>query len=164
MKPTPMYSTRPTTDDPREVEAWALGEAARRLIDAARDPNNTDALRAALQLNQRLWTIFQAAITEDDCPLPYALRTNIAALSLLVDRETMARMADLDGTKLEQLININRNVAGGLKDGIAAQPTMGTEAPVAEPVAAAPARPMPPRPPVTEPAAPPPTSGLRISI
>lgn len=163
MKPTPMYSTRPTTDDPREVEAWALGEAARRLIDAARDPNNTDALRAALQLNQRLWTIFQAAITEDDCPLPYALRTNIAALSLLVDRETMARMADLDGTKLDQLININRNVAGGLKDGIAAQ-TNPAEAVVADPAATAPARPMPPRPPVTEPAAPMVSGGLRISI
>lgn len=162
MKPTPMYSTRPTTDDPREVEAWALGEAARRLIDAARDPGNTDALRAALQLNQRLWTIFQAAMTEDDCPLPYALRTNIAALSLLVDRETMARMADLDGTKLDVLININRNVAGGLKDGIAAQATPA-EVAVAE-SAAAPNRAIPPRPPVTEPAAPMVSGGLRISI
>jgi flagellar biosynthesis regulator FlaF len=161
MKPTPKYSTRPTSDDPRDVEAWALGEAARRLADASREPDNLDALRAALQLNQRLWTIFQAAMTEDDCPLPKDLRTNIAALSLLVDRETMARLVDLDATKLELLININRNIAGGLMDGRAAQArneAAAAPAPVPPPVpaSATTARPADP--------APPKTGGFRISI
>lgn len=116
MKQTAKYAaaSRPPSDDPRDVEAWALAEASRRLIDAARDPDDVEGLRGALQLNQRLWTIFQAAITEEDCPMPPDLRTNVAALSLLVDRETVARLIDLDVTKLETLININRNVAGGL--------------------------------------------------
>ena len=116
MKQTAKYAaaSRPPSDDPRDVEAWALAEASRRLIDASRDPDDIEALRGALQLNQRLWTIFQAAITEEDCPMPPDLRTNVAALSLLVDRETVARLIDLDVTKLETLININRNVAGGL--------------------------------------------------
>ena len=114
MKPTPKYANRPTSDDPRDVEAWALAEAARRLIDASREPVNTEAFQAALKLNQRLWTIFQAAMTEDDCGHPREVRTNIAALSLLVDRETMARLADLNPAKLDVLININRQVASGL--------------------------------------------------
>lgn len=153
MKQTAKYAaaSRPPSDDPRDVEAWALAEASRRLIDAARDPDDVEALRGALQLNQRLWTIFQAAITEDDCPMPADLRTNVAALSLLVDRETVARLIDLDVSKLDTLININRNVAGGLAVKLegapkAAQPSqepVSLDAPsapsfVAPPAAAAP--------------------------
>lgn len=113
MKP-PGYATRPVSDEPRDTESWALTEAARRLIDASRNPSNREALQGALILNQKLWTIFQISISEDDCPLPKTLRENLAALSLLVDRETTARLADLDITKLDTLIQINRAVATGL--------------------------------------------------
>ncbi|HYD70478.1 flagellar biosynthesis regulator FlaF [Azospirillum sp.] len=128
MKQATRYVNRPLSDDPRDTEAWALTEAARRLVDAARAPENSAALQAALQLNQRLWTIFQAAITEPDCTLPRDLRENIAALSLLVDRQTVARLADLDSTKLDTLIQINRSVAAGL-----AQKVGGPEARAPEP-------------------------------
>lgn len=162
MKPTPTYANKPTSDNPRDVEAWALAEASRRLIDAGREPKGGEALRAALQLNQRLWTIFQAAMTEPDCPHPEEVRTNVAALSLMVDRETMARLLDLDGTKLERLIMINRSVASGLtmrpdiplEDapavGAAAQPPVPQPSP--SPVAAKPG--LPPR----APSAPAPTA------
>ncbi|HYH18557.1 MAG TPA: flagellar biosynthesis regulator FlaF [Azospirillum sp.] len=165
MKPTPKYASRPASDDPRDVEAWALAEAARRLIDAGHQPENPEALQAALQLNQRLWTIFQAAMTEDDCPHPLELRTNIAALSLMVDRETLARLADLDGSKLDVLVNINRNVAGGLlaqkENGAAAaiqatQPALAAAAPPAQP-----ARPAAPAAPEATPVS---RESLRISI
>lgn len=169
MKPTAKYASRPQSEDPRDVEAWALAEAARRLIDASRDPEDTDALQAALQLNQRLWTIFQAAITEPDCQMPDDLRTNVAALSLLVDRETMARLADLDASKLDTLININRNVSSGLATRIEGAPTAA-----AQPGAVAqhapmgmmpPQAPMPPRPAAPAADAPQlPREGLRISI
>ena len=43
MKPTPTYANKPTSDNPRDVEAWALAEAARRLIDASRNPDNVEA-------------------------------------------------------------------------------------------------------------------------
>ncbi|WP_207462701.1 flagellar biosynthesis regulator FlaF [Azospirillum sp. SYSU D00513] len=150
MKPTPKYVSRPSSEDPRDVEAWALAEAARRLIDAGRD-GSAEALQGALQLNQRLWTIFQAAMTEDDCGHPPEVRTNIAALSLLVDRETMARLADLDGSKIDTLVNINRQVASGLLQQLqagAAQAAAPAQAPAAAPAGAAhtgaaPHRPMP---------------------
>lgn len=185
MKQTAKYAaaSRPPSEDPRDVEAWALAEASRRLIDASRKPDDTEALRGALQLNQRLWTIFQAAITEDDCPMPPDLRTNVAALSLMVDRETVARLVDLDVTKLDLLININRNVAGGLStkiDGAPVAPPQPSQAPVSlapqpAPVAAAPPPPplRSPLPGLSRPAAPaapakdanqPPRESLRISI
>lgn len=183
MKPTAKYAnaSRPVSDDPRDVEAWALAEASRRLIDAARDPDNTDGLRAALQLNQRLWTIFQAAITEDDCVMPQDLRTNVAALSLMVDRETVARLIDLDVSKLDVLISINRNVASGLSQKVEGAPVAEAPSAAAPPPAAAAAapalRPPPalnqPLPGLTRPAAPaapakdagqPPRESLRISI
>lgn len=141
MKPTPKYVSKPVSDDARDVEAWALSEAARRLIDASRNPDNWEAFQNALLLNQRLWTIFQAAISEPDCPMPQDMRTNIAALSLMVDRETMARLADQDVTKLDTLININRNVSSGLSQKIgapaAAQPTAAAPPPGAAPVSPA---------------------------
>lgn len=164
MKPTPKYANRPTSEDPRDVEAWALAEAARRMIDASRSPDDKETLRAALQLNQRLWTIFQAAITEPDCVMPEDLRTNIAALSLLVDRETMARLADLDATKLDTLISINRNVSSGLSQKVEGAP-VAQAAPPPTPVYAAPQAPAAPRPaaPSAEPS-PIPRESLRISI
>lgn len=91
-----------------------MTEAARRLIDARRSPGNSKALHDALILNQKLWTIFQSAIIEEDCPLPKDLRENLAALSILVDRETTARLIDQDAEKLDTLIEVNRNVASGL--------------------------------------------------
>lgn len=177
MKPTPTYANKPTSDNPRDVEAWALAEAARRLIDAARKRDD-EAFIAALQLNQRLWTIFQAAMTEEDCGHPPEVRTNIAALSLLVDRETTTRLVDMDFDKVETLVNINRNVASGLtaqaqalaaaQQAQQAAPQAGAPMPAAPQPAPAqaampPRAPMPPRPPAGE-APQAPREPLRISI
>ncbi len=165
MKPTPTYANKPTSDNPRDVEAWALAEAARRII-AASHAKDESAYREALQLNQRLWTIFQAAITEEDCGHPPEVRTNIAALSLLVDRETTSRLIDLDFSKIDTLVNINRNVASGLTaqgEFIAAQ--QATQPPPPAPGQPAGMRPaVPPRPMGQSDAPPVNRESLRISI
>lgn len=114
MKPAVGYSNRPASDSSRDVEAWALIEAARRLLRASQTPDDHDQLRSALIINQRLWTIFQASVTEDDCPLPPELRNNVLMLSMIVDQDTFARLADMDVTKLDRLIDINRQLASGL--------------------------------------------------
>ena len=62
MKAPNGYTSRPSGDDPRSTEAWALGEASRRLALAAKMNDGGEALREALRLNQRLWSIFQAAL------------------------------------------------------------------------------------------------------
>jgi flagellar protein FlaF len=116
MKTAQEYTTRPDSQDPREVEAWALTEAARRIVAATRDASNQGGLRDALLLNQRLWTIFQVSMAEADCPLPDDLRRNIFSLSVIVDRQTTARLVDLDISKLDILLDINRQVAAGLRE------------------------------------------------
>lgn len=108
------YASRPSGDDPRSTEAWALGEASRRLALAARMDDKGVALREALRLNQRLWSIFQAALTEPDCPLPQEIRGNVLALSIMVDRQVMERLGDLDGSKIGPILDINRAIAEGL--------------------------------------------------
>jgi flagellar protein FlaF len=114
MKAPNAYVSRPSGDDPRSTEAWALGEASRRLALAAKMNDKGEALREALRLNQRLWSIFQAALSEPDCPLPKEVRDNVLSLSIMVDRHSMARLIDLDGSKIGPILDINRAIAEGL--------------------------------------------------
>lgn len=137
MKPVNSYVSRPSGDDPRSTEAWALGEASRRLALAAKMNDKGESLREALRLNQRLWSIFQAALTEPDCPLPKDLRENVLALSIMVDRHSVDRLIDLDGSKIGPILDINRAIAEGLAVK-SAQPAAGNK-PAAQP--AAPAKP-----------------------
>ena len=108
------YVSQPAAADPRSTEAWALSEASRRLVVAAKTEDGGKSLRDALILNQRLWTIFQTAMTEPDCPLPREIRDNVLALSIMMDRQILQRLGDLDGSKLQPLLDINRCVAEGL--------------------------------------------------
>ena len=108
------YVSQPAATDPRSTEAWALSEASRRLVVAAKSEDGGKSLRDALVLNQRLWTIFQTAMVEPDCPLPREIRDNVLALSIMMDRQILQRLGDLDGTKLQPILDINRCVAEGL--------------------------------------------------
>ena len=108
------YVSQPAANDPRSTEAWALSEASRRLVVASKTADGGKLLREALILNQRLWTIFQTSISEPDCPLPEEIRTNVLALSIMMDRQLLKRLGDLDGSKLQPILDINRCVAEGL--------------------------------------------------
>ena len=137
MKSPNGYASRPAADDPRSTEAWALGEASRRLALAAKMDDKGEALREALRLNQRLWTIFQGALSEPDCPLPKPVRDNVLALSVMIDRHILSRLADLDGTKIGPILEINRSIA----EGLSAKPAAATApmpAPQAKPASGQP--------------------------
>lgn len=138
MKAPNAYVSRPSGDDPRSTEAWALGEASRRLALAAKMTDKGEALREALRLNQRLWSIFQAALSEPDCPLPKDVRDNVLALSVMVDRHSVARLADLDGSKIGPILDINRAIAEGLS-AKSAVPAANQPAAPARPASAGPA-------------------------
>ena len=115
MKPATGYASQPKAMDPRSTEAWALAEASRRLILAARVTDDKgESMRAALVLNQRLWSIFQASLIDPTSELPKEIRDNVLALSVMVDRHLMARLGDLDGSKIQPIIDINRSIAEGL--------------------------------------------------
>ena len=141
MKASNGYASRPSGDDPRSTEAWALGEASRRLALAAKMNDGGEALREALRLNARLWSIFQAALSEPDCPLPKDVRDNVLALSVMIDRHVMARLADLDGSKIGAILDINRAIAEGLSaksaQPVTAMPQIAAPAPAKAPSAGA---------------------------
>ena len=104
------------TASQRELEANLLLKAASQL-QAVRDdwdPARGD-LDVALRYNRTLWTIFFSAVTKDDNPLPPHIRQNVANLGLFVFKHTLAVIADPRPEQLGSLININRELATGLR-------------------------------------------------
>jgi flagellar protein FlaF len=104
------------TVNQRELEASLLLRAASRL-QAVHDgwDAKRDELGDALLYNRRLWTIFMAAVTRDDNPLPQTVRQDVANLGLFVFRHTLSLIADPRPEYLGCLVNINRQVAAGLQ-------------------------------------------------
>jgi flagellar protein FlaF len=102
----------------REIEASVLTKAALKLKACQ---NNWDAhdreekLNDALKFNQRIWSIFQGELAKEDNPLPKNIRLNVLRLSAFVDRRILETLAAPDPEKLGVVININNNIAAGLR-------------------------------------------------
>ena len=104
------------TASPRELEADLLLNAAARLqaIHDGWDAKRPE-LDAALVYNRRLWSIFVTSATSPENPLPPGIRQNVANLGLFVFNHTIAIMANPNPEGLDSLININRELAAGLR-------------------------------------------------
>ena len=113
--PAKAYPRAPEPGNPARTEAWALLEAARQLHQTKDGP--IENFRAALRKNWRLWTIFQASLSEADCPVPMPIRRNLLGLSNFVDRQTAELLATRDAKKVDALVNINRQISEGLLEG-----------------------------------------------
>lgn len=110
--------TTKVVESPRERESALLMKAAAGLQKVKDEwPNSFDDLQPALNFNRKLWTIFMTAVTKEDSPLPVELRQNIANLGLFVMKQTMTIQAEPSANKLTVLININREIAAGLRAG-----------------------------------------------
>jgi flagellar biosynthesis activator protein FlaF len=101
---------------PRELEADLLLKAASRL-QAVRDgwDKSRPQLDDALLYNRKLWTIFMSSIASDDNPLPIEIRQNVANLGLFIMQQTISMLASPTPERLSSLININRELAAGLR-------------------------------------------------
>jgi flagellar biosynthesis activator protein FlaF len=101
---------------PRELEAAILMKAATKL-QAVRDDwtGKRPDLFEALTYNRKLWTILVSSATEDSNPLPAAVKQNVANLSLFVFNHTLEMMMAPAPERLGILININRELAAGLR-------------------------------------------------
>ncbi len=102
----------------REAEAAVLMKAAAMMKHVQSQwsaPDRDVALDRALRYNQRLWTFFQVALLDEKNPLPRQIRENILRLSAFIDRRIFDTLAYPTPAKLDILININTNVAAGLK-------------------------------------------------
>lgn len=98
----------------RDAEAEALIKAARLLDEARQDTADPSALVRALDFNTKLWTVFQADLSEPDHPMPKALKSRMLSLSLYVDQQTARALKSRDASCLQCLIEINRNIGQGL--------------------------------------------------
>ena len=102
----------------REIEAGALTRCALLLSDCQENwdaPDREEMLAEALRTNQMVWSIFQSELTSKDNPLPMQLKENILSLSLFIDKRILEVMAYPAPEKLKILIDINLNLAAGLR-------------------------------------------------
>jgi len=103
----------------REIESAVLTKAALKLKECQDnwDTQDRDArLDEALRFNQLVWSIFQGELMKDDNPLPVQLRQDILGLSAFVDKRIFEVMAFPSPEKLNAIININLNLAAGLRE------------------------------------------------
>ena len=117
--PESSYSKQQATalgvQDPRQTEAYALVEIARRMDTARQNTESSrDALVEVYQLNWRLWTIFQSELSNPENMLPDEIKVNMLQLANFIDAHTIAQIKDPTPEGLDVLININRQVGAGL--------------------------------------------------
>ena len=110
------YETKPAEGNPTQSEAWALTQAALKLRDAL-NSGNVDEMKAAVRLNWRLWTIFQADLLSPNSQVPLDIRQNILSLANFIDKHSIDFMGDPNPANVDVLININREISGGLHEG-----------------------------------------------
>ncbi len=72
-------------------------------------------LSDALTYNRRLWTVLVSSATRPENPLPEPVKANIGTLGMFIFNQTMAIHAEPEPTKLAVLVNINREIAAGLR-------------------------------------------------
>jgi flagellar biosynthesis activator protein FlaF len=122
-----MYSTQlaayrnmqRSTMSERELEASVLTQAALKLKDCQDNWEVCDnsKLDEALRYNQLIWTIFQSELAKESNPLPKKIKEDILSLSIFTDKRTFDIMAYPAPEKLTAIININLNIAAGLRAG-----------------------------------------------
>jgi len=101
-----------------EIEAAVLSRAALKLKECQDKWNADDIdekLKAALEYNQRIWSILQGELVKPDHPLPRQIRHNLLALSAFIDKRVFEIMAFPSPEKLKIVIDINCNIAAGLR-------------------------------------------------
>jgi len=102
----------------REIEAAALTRCA-LLLSGCREnwdaPDRDEKLAEALRTNQMVWSILQSELVKDDNPLPIDIRRNILTLSVFLDYRIIQVMAYPEPEKLQIIIDINLNLAAGLR-------------------------------------------------
>lgn len=102
----------------RGLEAHVLTLSAAMLADLRGHwdaPDRDARLDEVLRHNQKVWSFFQAEISQPDNPMPAEIKSNILALSVFIDKRTFDVMAYPKKEKLDILIAINRNLAAGLR-------------------------------------------------
>lgn len=118
--PLEAYRTAQKTDNMsgRDIEAGALTRCAILLKECRNNwqaPDRDELLGEALRINQMVWSILQSELIRNDNPLPIDIRQNILTLSVFIDNRIIQILADPQPEKLQIIIDINLNLAAGLR-------------------------------------------------
>jgi flagellar protein FlaF len=101
---------------PRELEAGLLLKAAARLQMIADDwVTRSGEIDEALTYNRKLWTLLVSAVIAEDNPLPVEIKRNILGLANFIFNRTFQVAAAPEPQALAALVNINREIAAGLR-------------------------------------------------
>lgn len=133
-----------TTGSPRELEARVLIKAAKQLqtVQARWDSGMTaEELNEALTYNRQIWMIFvDTAVENTGEGHTLELRNNIANLGAFIFKHTIDIMAAPKKEKLDILIEINREIAGGLMQQAAQSQPQSAATPAPSPAANGPVK------------------------
>jgi len=102
----------------RELEASVLSRAGLMLKQVQENWDASDRERKlvdAVKFNQKVWSFFQAELSDPENPLPKKLREDILNLSIFIDKQLFDVLAYPDAEKLTIVIDINFNIAAGLR-------------------------------------------------
>jgi flagellar biosynthesis activator protein FlaF len=100
----------------RDLEAHVLLKSAARLQRIQENWENSQAeLDEALLNNRRLWTVLVSSVTDASNPLPQEIKNNIASLAMFIFNRTLNLTVDPQPERIDVLININRQIAAGLR-------------------------------------------------
>lgn len=102
----------------RELEASVLSRAGVMLKQVQENwgaPDMNQKLIEAIKFNQKVWSFFQAELSDPENPLPKNIREDILNLSIFIDKRLFEVMAVPDREKLSIVIDINFNLAAGLR-------------------------------------------------
>ena len=113
------------SNDPREVEARVLLKSAQFMVDLQREWDNRpkEALEDILKYNRSIWMMFyDTAVGNTDGGRPEDLRNNIYNLANFVFKRELDILSKPEAKKLDILIKINRDIAGGLMKSIGNAP------------------------------------------
>jgi len=102
----------------RELEASVLSRAG-LMLKSVKDnwgaPDRDQKLLEAVKFNQKVWSFFQAELSDPENPLPKNLREDILNLSIFIDKRLFEVLAFPDPEKLSIVIDIDFNIAAGLR-------------------------------------------------
>ena len=102
----------------RELEASVLTRAGLMLKQVQENwtaQDRDEKLLEAIKFNQKVWSFFQAELSDPENPLPTNLKQDILNLSLFVDKRLFEVLANPDKDKLSIVVDIDFNIAAGLR-------------------------------------------------
>lgn len=102
----------------RELEASVLVRAGimlKQVQDNWDDEDRPARLLEAIKFNQKVWSFFQAELSDPENPLPKKLKEDILNLSIFIDKRLFQVMAFPEKDKLSIVVDINFSLATGLR-------------------------------------------------